>query len=319
MPIYRIPSLRFMKKNKKPFKDGFFIILKCVMISRNLMYLFLHGEDTYRSRQKLEEIVESYKKSNKSGLGLYFLDGESADFHNFMQELQTVSMFQEKKLIVLKNVFENPEFKNAFLAQAPKLADQPHIIIFYEESQIASNDSLFKFLAENAKVQEFEHLAGQKLRNWAKREFQKYGTDIDSLALETMAACVGSDLWRFSNEIKKISAFKKDKKVEIEDVRLLVRPKIEADIFKTIGSLASKNKKQALSSMRRHLEKGDSPLYLLAMINYQFRSLLTRRNSYYFSPAEIKEIYGKLLETDLKIKTGQLDPQTALDLLIAEI
>ena len=247
------------------------------------------------------------------------MEGENAGFQNFMQELQTVSMFQEKKLMVLKNVFQNLEFKNAFLAQSSKLADQPNIIIFYEEAKVALNDSLSKFLAKNAKVQKFEHLTGQKLRNWAKREFQKYGADIDSLALETMAACIGSDLWRFSNEIKKISAFKKNKKIFIEDVRLLVKPKIETDIFRTIGSLASKNKKQALTSMRRHLEKGDSPLYLLAMINYQFRSLLTRRNSYYFSLAEIKEIYGKLLETDLKIKTGQLDPQTALDLLITEI
>ena len=34
---------------------------------------------------------------------------------------------------------------------------------------------------------------------------------------------------------------------------------------------------------------------------------------------ELKKIYRKIFETDLKIKTGQLDPQTGLDLLIAEI
>jgi len=38
-----------------------------------------------------------------------------------------------------------------------------------------------------------------------------------------------------------------------------------------------------------------------------------------FSLEELKRIYRKIFQIDLNIKTGRLDPQIALDLLITEI
>jgi len=38
-----------------------------------------------------------------------------------------------------------------------------------------------------------------------------------------------------------------------------------------------------------------------------------------FSLAQLKKIYRQLSQIDLAIKTGRLDQQTALDLLVAEI
>ena len=127
----------------------------------------------------------------------------------------------------------------------------------------------------------------------------------------------------------------------------MVRSKIETDIFKTIDAIAEKNKKRALELLHKHLEKGDSPLYLLSMINYQFRNLLIVKDfierckpyniilrksglhpfvvkkSYYqsqkFSFQELKKIYRKVFQIDLNIKTGRIESEMALDLLIAEI
>ena len=129
----------------------------------------------------------------------------------------------------------------------------------------------------------------------------------------------------------------------------MVRARIETDIFKTIDAIAKRNKKKALALLHKHSEKGDSPLYLLSMINFQFRNLLMikeksqkvhypqigklskelklhpfvvrkgLRLSENFSFEELKKIYQKLFETDLKIKTGQIEPEMGLDLLITEI
>ena len=150
-----------------------------------------------------------------------------------------------------------------------------------------------------------------------------------------------------ANEIKKLVSYKKKGKIEVADIKLLVRPKIETDIFKTIDALAEKKKNLALNLIHNHLEKGDTPLYLLAMINFQFRNLLEVKDliekniPYYqiinqsnlhpfivkksfqqakrFTLPQLKKIYQKIFQVDLNIKTGKLDPQTALDLLIAEI
>jgi len=317
------------------------------------MIIFLYGPDTYRSRQKLNEIVEHYKEIHKSGLDLKLLDLKEKDFQDFKNEAQIASMFSEKKLLVLKNAFENFDFKEKISAEIEKFAKSEEVILFYEEE--IKKDKFFQTLKKFSEYQEFQLLDGERLKNWVKKEFKKYQAKIDSAVLEKLIEFVGNDLWQMANEIKKLVAYKTGHnqittvtklcpEIEREDVELLVKSKIEIDIFKTIDAIAAKNKKRALKLLKAHLEKGDSPLYLLSMINFQFRNLLIIKDlieknlSPYsftdihpyvikksisllgkFSFSELKKIYQKIFEVDLDIKTGKIEPEMALDLLITEI
>jgi len=306
------------------------------------MLIFLYGQDTYRSRQKLNEIINHYKKIHKSGLNLKYFDGKNLSFQDFKDEIRSVSMFAEKKLAVLKNTFLNKNFKENFLRDSKEFAESKDIVLFYEEEEF-SGDKLFKFLKKYAKSQEFKPLQSQKLKNWVKKGFDDYGIEIREEALEKLINFVGSDLWQMANEIKKLVSYKlkcPNPEISQRDIELLVKPKIENDIFKTIDAIASKNKKQALDLIHKHLEKGDTPLYLLSMINFQFRNLLIVKSSRFgyeklkmhpyviqkstqqarkFNFEELKKIYQKIFQVDLSIKTGKVEPETALDLFIAEI
>ena len=363
------------------------------------MILFLYGQDTYRSRQKLNEIIEHYRKIHKSGLNLRYFDLKTADYQSFKEEIQSAPMFKEKKLIVLKNAINNENFKTNFLKDSKRFIDSKDIILFYEDynppttsempsrrvaggsesrlrrapGEISEKDELFKFLKKYGKSQEFEPLKGAKLKNWVEKEFEKQGAKATPRASEKLIDFIGNNLWQFSNEIKKLVAYKNKpafvkasagkprsreislrgkQKIEEKDVELLVRPKIETEIFKTIDAIAAKNKKTALKLIHQHLERGDSPLYLLSMVNFQFRNLLIIKSrdqssndirtggikkmaqelnlhpfvikkslwqARKFSLEELKRIYRKIFQIDLNIKTGRLDPQIALDLLITEI
>jgi DNA polymerase-3 subunit delta len=314
------------------------------------MLILLYGKDTYRMRRKLEEIVKHYKKIHQSGLNLKYLDCQTSKkflFSDFKDELRQSPMFKEKKLLIITNVFADSGFGASFLKEKEAFLKLDNIILFYQPGEIDKRQKLFKFLKEKAKCQEFDLLAGSKLRNWVGNEFKQNKTAITREALERLCDFVGSDLWRMSNEIKKLAAFKIGNTIQAEDVEILVRQNIESDIFKTIDAVAEKNKKKAFELLGRHLTEGDSPLYLLSMIGYQFKnilmvkdltqrgcsySLLSRRSglhpfvvqkSYYqsqkFSFPELKKIYQNIFQADLDIKTGKLDPRTALDLLIAKI
>ncbi|MDO8559263.1 MAG: DNA polymerase III subunit delta [bacterium] len=299
------------------------------------MIIFLYGEDTYRSRQKLREIIEHYKKIHESGLNLRFFAGENLNYQEFENEFKQFSMFQEKKLLILRNVFQSQEFKDSFLENGQKLIDSKDIVVFHEDGGVSPKDPLFEFLTENAKTQAFQPLDGEKLRSWVKNEFEARKTEIQPEAVYRLVNFTGNDLWQLSNEVQKLASFSK-KPIELRDVNLLVRPQIGTDIFKTIEALASRNKKEAISLIHDHLEKGDNPLYLLSMISFQFRNLLimkktgrlaghpyfvrkTRALADSFTLGEMEKIYRKIFEADLKIKTGQIDQQLALDLLITEI
>jgi len=71
------------------------------------MIIFLYGQDTYRSRLKLNEIIEKHRNIYKSGLNLRYIDFKEKNFQTFADEIKSISMFKEKKLIVLKNAFLN--------------------------------------------------------------------------------------------------------------------------------------------------------------------------------------------------------------------
>ncbi len=307
------------------------------------MIIFLYGEDTYRSRQKLQEIVAHYKEIHKSGLNLRYFDGKSASFQDVKSELQTASMFKEKKLLILTDVFSNQELKDGFLKDAKRFADSDNVILFYEEKGGFARDALFAFLKKHAQSQEFELPTGLEVKAWLKNEFGKTKTRIDPMALEIMVNFAGNDLWQLANDVQKLVAYKGGREIEVKDVRLFVKPKIDTDIFKTIDAISLKNKKQALNLLHGHIEKGDSPLYLLSMINFQFRNILgvkdlaergeplsasglkpflARKSSEQarkFTYEELKKIYLKIFQIDHSIKTGKMDPQAALGLLIAEL
>jgi len=314
------------------------------------MIIFLHGKDTYRMKEKLSEIVEGYKKANKNCLDLSFFDisKKTEDiFKDFKDRFRQTSMFKEKKLVVVANPFLSPVFKERFSEEIDAFSGSDDILVLLQEGETSKNSVLLKLLLKKAKCQEFDILTGQNLKSWAEKRFFKYGGKTDFGAVDFLVGRVGSDLWRMDNEIRKLSNYGKGRVIGKEDVRLMVRPYIETDIFKTIDAVAQRKKDIALGLLQKHSESGDSPLYLISMINYQFRNLLVVKDfverckpydviikksglhpfvvkkSYSqcreFSFEELKKIYQKIFRIDFEIKTGKVNPEAGLELLIAEI
>ncbi len=311
------------------------------------MIIFIYGPDSYRSKQKLDEIVVSYKESGKSGLNLLVLDASEMNFSDFYDNFKISSMFAEKKLVVLKNLFSNKKFQEDILDEIKKIEGLKDVVVIYEGEAVDERIKIFKTLTKECKSQAFKALEGKNLKDWAQKEFESLKQKINIDALDLLINYTGNDLWKLSNEIRKIAGFKNGATVRKEDVVLLVKPKIETDIFKTIDALAAGNKKQALDFLQKHLDDGEDPFYLLSMITYQFRTLLVikelaekglmynsivkrsglhpfvvKKNYFMcqrFSFEGLKNIYRKIFQIDLDIKTGKIEAETALDLLVSKI
>jgi len=311
------------------------------------MIYFLHGEDSYRSKQKLGEIIAGYKKVHKSGLNLIYIDAKEKKFGDFYSNFKITSMFAEKKLIILKNIFDSPKFQEEFFKELKKIEEIKDIVVVYENETVDKRTKFFKVLEKGTKAQEFNFLQGAGLKKWIKEEFEKHGTKIDVMAENMFFDLCQKDLWKNAGDIKKLSDFKMGGVISKEDVALHIRPKIENDIFKTIEALASKNKKLAIHLLHKHLDGGDNALYILSMVAYQFRNILILKElmgksvpygliakksglhpfvvqkTFYlcnqFSLPELKNIYNKIFQTDADIKIGKMEPELALDMLVSDI
>ncbi len=308
------------------------------------MIIILYGKDTFRSKEKLKEIVEEYKRRHESGLNLKFFSPE--DHPEELEDCEKqVSMFDEKRLVVIKEAFSSDGMKNVVLKQKRRMVDSEDIFIIHQEGEVKKGDELLKSFSEEAggvMIQEFTPLSSKELLSWIEREFRNKEVEVSREAVKEISSLGNENTWRIKNEIEKLSLYKK--KVGKEDVDLMVDTEAETNIFKTIDAVAEKNKEKALLCAYNHLKKGDNPLYLFSMLGYQFRNLMIVKDlsekgfSYNdmkeksglhpfvfkksceqagkFSLAELEEIYHNLFEMDLKTKTGQIDPVLALHLFI---
>lgn len=306
------------------------------------MILFLYGKDTYRSREELKKIIKAHEKTSLNWFNFVRIDArdnEAEIFEQIRQTTDTISMFDEKKLIVIENIFFAPTDiqKNIleFLKKKEVEKDKDTSIIFWADETEEKNE-LFKFLKTNAEYQKFDLLKRIQLRNWVKNYILEQGGKIEIQALDRLIEYIGSDLWRMTNEIKKLLNYSKT--IKLEDVELLIRPEIDLNVFDMVDALGQKNKQKVLKLFNQHIEKGEDEFYLLSMFVYQIRNLLkikstpiknldlhpfvikkTQYQAKNFTFDELKKIYYQLMTIDLEAKTGKTDLMAALELFLAKI
>src|SRR3989344_6049926 len=107
------------------------------------MIIFLYGADSFRSKQKLEEIIAHYKSAGKSGLNLMHIDASRAEFADFYDTFKITSMFAEKKLIILKEVFSNKKFQEDFLPELKNIEALKDVVVVYEGQEPDQRLKLF--------------------------------------------------------------------------------------------------------------------------------------------------------------------------------
>ncbi len=311
------------------------------------MIIVLHGKDSFRTAQKLKEIISGYYKKNKNGINLKHLD-DDITFEDLKNEGRQVGMFEEKKLLIGIDLLLRKELKKEIINNFNKIKKQENILILKESQKIDKElVDLMESLPKNyGIIKEYSILTGKKLDVWYRNQFVINKAKIEEDALRKIVEYVGNDLWRASNEIKKLSNLKFSENITKEDVLKYVRSSIETDIFETIDKLGQGNKKEATELLEKHLKKGDSAFYVLSMIDYQLRNLLiikelqekglseaeiktrsklsyfvfkkAREQSSKFSFKELKKIHREIFRVDLNSKIGKITPETGLALIISQ-
>lgn len=322
------------------------------------MLIFLYGDDSFRSRQKLSEIKNKYLQSDKSGSGLSsFCLPEDKNVFGKMEEVFGMgNLFFAKRLLIIKNLISDgsdEEQKSAlsfFEKNLERVSEsQDNVVVFWEKETPKKTNAVFKILEKNSKSQKFEKLSGIKLSQSILKRLKEIDSELEisKSALERLAAFCGDDPERLEGEMQKLANYADGKMIVEGDVEDLVSSQADANVFKTIDALSSGDKKTALRLFYDHLQKGDDPFYLMSMFVYQFRNLLkvsdmreknfpegeiakitklhpfvVKKSLYQlrgFDFSRLKEIYAKLLEIDVKVKTGKIDIRVALDKFVAEM
>lgn len=221
-------------------------------------------------------------------------------------------------------------------------------ILVLKEGIISGDNSIFKSLAGKATTKNFALPRDTKLREWVQKRVKDEGGEISPQAVHLLARLVGSNLWIMASEIEKLLLYTDGRKIEEDDIQAVVGYNQQATVFNMVDAILEFKAEQAEKMLEHLFRSGVAPVYLLFMIARQvqlivrvkelsrkrvtnremqgklgmtsewvLKKTLDQASQYSFS--RLKDVYRRLLDTDISIKTGKMDPELALNVLVAEL
>ena len=239
-----------------------------------------------------------------------------------------------------------PQDYRAFATLTDGLPESTVLVLI--DGEVKQKNPLLKELLPKSKFRTFPLLRNNALRQWIQQRIKKEGGSISPPAVALLEKLVGSNLWIMAGEISKLVSFAWGRRIEEEDVRQVVGYSQQVNIFNMVDAVLEFRAGPAQQAIQQLLNDGLAPPYLLFMMVRQARMLIrakdmakTGKSAYEiqqklfissdfvwrktseqasrYSLDRLKELYHRLLEADIAIKTGQYEPELALNILAAEI
>ncbi|MSU76190.1 DNA polymerase III subunit delta [Patescibacteria group bacterium] len=312
------------------------------------MTLFIHGTEPYRIREQLRSVIERAQKSGTDESGIVRVDGSTAKLGNVRESLSSGSLFSTgKKLVIISDWLANHNAAdNEELAELLKDTSKETIVAVVESIAPDKRQKATKLIEKSAERSwSFEPLDEAAARRWVVAEADRRKTKLSPALANQLVRAAGTDLWTLSTEIDKLAAAASGKKeITLPMIEQLVMNAEEGNVWQLVDGLSKGDTKSAIKNLNQLIDDGEAPLKIFGMIVRQYRILLgvksmeassdaaiakqlgihpfaakqARRFTGRFSEEDLLRAYDELAELDIQMKTGRRDPETALELFVAE-
>ncbi|MBA3943457.1 MAG: DNA polymerase III subunit delta [Herpetosiphonaceae bacterium] len=313
-----------------------------------MLYLFWGANELARSEalQALKAMIpEDLRDFN-----LTQLDGRKLKSAGLAQACEAFPFLHERRLVIveeaikgLRSAKEREEVR-AYLPRLPATTD----LVFVEGDDFDKRSAIYTWIKKAGQVREFLPYQGAELIRWLVERAQRLGVKLAPDGSQLLVDWSGNEGRALATELDKLAAYVGSGGVITADtVRLLVADRSESSVFTFVDALAARKRGPALLLLHDLLDNGEAPTYLLFMIGRQMRLLLAVTEllqarvrpddmaaqlaqkpfvvrkavdqARQFPPALLLEIHDHLVEYDHWSKTGRIEPDTALELLVAEV
>ena len=242
--------------------------------------------------------------------------------------------------------------KEALLSYAENPSEQT-ILILSTDADGEKND-FFKELKKKSQSYDFSALDYAQLAAFAEKRFRAAGIAVKRDILRYMIEESGYfnkegeyRILNLENDIKKIIAHSDGMEVRLEDVSAALNGDMDTFIFNFMDAAAGKKKDVAFTLMHNMLNAGSDVFAVTKMLINQFELMLEVKEfkedampmpeivkimkihefrikkaiqaADRFTKIKLKEILVQLYEIDRNIKTGVLEQNLALELLVGRI
>jgi DNA polymerase III subunit delta len=200
--------------------------------------------------------------------------------------------------------------------------------------------------AERAHVRAYERPRPSDIGRWIDRRVKHHGGRMEQAAVRRLAQLAPEDLGLLDNEIRKLVTYVDGRPVTLEDVELLSGSP-DVTVFGLLDAIADGQRGKAFAHLRSLFQRGERPEAIVPQVASALRRLIqarelldqgargpelyrrlgvhpylaekTERQARAYRVEQLESALRRLLATDQAIKTGQSEPELALDLFIADL
>ncbi len=217
---------------------------------------------------KVNEILKE-NKMDSSNLITY--DMEEVNVSDAIIDLDTYSLFNERKIVLCKNsiflsttkseIDHNIELLEKYLNNP-----NPNNILIISVSKSDGKKNIVKLIKEKCKIIEGNIDIFKYIKEYAK-EYKIDDDVIRYLMINTL-----EDITHITNELDKLMALKsEEKEITKKDIDLIVIKKIDSNIFDLIDAIISKNKEKSLKIYNEMMNFGEDIFKIFVSLSNQIR------------------------------------------------
>lgn len=309
------------------------------------MIYLIASESNQLIKEYLQEIIQNCSN-------VLYLDFHNCDIDSVLAEASYYSMFNENKVLVVKNadcfcsekISENDSNKLLNYFSNP---NEFTTLVFIINGKPDMRRKITKYIKDNQKFIAIPTLKPRELLNKVKEKFDKCGYEITDESIYYIINNNANNYDLVNNEIDKIMLYyNKPCKVLYNDVINIVARSLDTNNFKFVDAVISKDIRKSFKILDDLRLMKVEPLSLVGLLAREYRLMLFSkilkkehfsnfdicnelglqdwqldkilRNSEKYKIENLKQVIVSLAKLDLNIKSGMIDKWLGLSKFIID-
>lgn len=309
------------------------------------VYLLI-GKDRFLVKNHIKSLLSHEDIKNFDHL---FYDAEETGVQDVLQELRTVSLFDEGKVVILEHLesFDKASQNDldSFIKYLKKPVEQAVFIMTIKD--LSSVQNLQDVLEKYAFIEYIPSLEDADFLNLIETMFKNDGFSLEEGVIEHLLNLTGKqDLFLIEQEIEKLKTYKFDEKmISKKDVEALVSKSFDDNIYDLSEALIHKEVNRMLDVFYDLVSKNIDVLTVLNHLVYKMQEIkytqllikqgmgrdeimsyfnISSSGRVYYMMKNAKLIAGdriesfikKIAQLDYEIKSGKIDKKIGVELLL---
>lgn len=304
-------------------------------------YYLICGEEEYMKRFYRDKLSTSILGEDIQGnINYHYYDKTSATEDNLITQADCLPFFSDKQLIVVEN---SGLFKSSSsLADALENIPESTYIIFVE-NDVDKRNALYKFIKNKGTVASLDYKKDTELTTWIAYYLKPSGCRITMRAAKLIISKCGVDMYHLANELEKLISYVGDSKdIDIEQVEAICTVTLNSKVFLMMDYIVSGRQDEAMNLYRDILLTKVPVGRVLFLLTKHINTLISikemthdndmdiakklgvpsfavkkyRAQSSSYRKVTLQKCLTDCVNTDADIKTGKIQDNLALELLI---